>query len=305
MQHETFLLLNLLDRPRDAGLRLVYADWLEQDGQDALARWHRLNSSISKMVPGDKQRRWASNCARELAACHVGQWVELCGLLFSWDAIIQVLRQRLAETIAWCQSPDREGLRTSGLLPRQSHGLDRGPLWQCASATARTSLVHQLANRRAANLSKADVGVEPLPDAPLPGRLLLFDVDRSRQEGRATLYTGGYLDSYQTPPWDTWIAYFDDGAPGRLQAQRHWEAEWIMRRPVKPVTFPAYTAAWVPAEFVEKVEWGYEVLDKPPFEWAENVDCALTKWLGKLGFVTPAAGPRSLMRREQRTSQMR
>jgi uncharacterized protein (TIGR02996 family) len=304
MREETGLLLNLLDRPRDTGLRMVYADWLEQNGQEALAQWHRLNAAKMALPPSERKRRLVSDRPTELAARHAGQWVELCGLLFSWDAVIEALRLRLAETIAWCQRPEQDGLRTQGLLPRHNVGRAIEPLWRWSSATARVGVVHRLANRRAAHLAVAGLPVDPLPEI-LPGRLLLFDPDRALHDGRATLYTGGYFDGYQTPPWDTWVAYFDDGAGGRRKAQRHWEAEWIVRRPVKPIAFPAYVATWVPENLVEKVDWGYEVLDKPPFQWAEDVDCELTGRLGKLGLVARAPAPRSLMRREQRTKQMR
>ena len=56
MTNETALLLALLDRPADAEARLVYADWLEDEGQDDLAEWQRLHAMLPRFARTERRR---------------------------------------------------------------------------------------------------------------------------------------------------------------------------------------------------------------------------------------------------------
>lgn len=42
-----------------------------------------------------------------------------------------------------------------------------------------------------------------------PGRLLAWERDSTVDDGVGESLTGGYLDSSELPPWDTWIAYIE------------------------------------------------------------------------------------------------
>jgi uncharacterized protein (TIGR02996 family) len=286
MIDEVALLLTLLDRPGDAEARLVYADWLEDTGQDDLAQWLRLYAALPGLAPG--ARRHCELRLRELWETHRKDWVDLGGTVLTWQSALLLFRRRLAEVIAWCSEREYQVLRTPELMPH----LDRGAsgveaLWRCRRDGQRCRLVHQLAQRRAAQLNKLDIFPEPGASGLASGRLLLFDPNEAIGERCAPLTSGGFIDAYLAPAWDTWLAYFDDGAEGHRRAHTHWEAEWIVQRKVEPVPYPSYLVAWVPPALVPAVDWDRAVNARASLEWAENVDCELSMRLRELGWFKP------------------
>src|SRR5438093_3635111 len=70
MHDEEALLLTVLDRPHEPAVRLVYADWLEDHGQDELAESLRLQATAPR-APAARYR------LRELHERHRTEWVEL------------------------------------------------------------------------------------------------------------------------------------------------------------------------------------------------------------------------------------
>jgi uncharacterized protein (TIGR02996 family) len=298
MTDEEALVLTLLDRPGDADTCLVYADWLEEHGQDDLAQWLRLRVALWQHRGDARQHEARLGALRQ---AHLGDWVELAGVVLTWASALALLRRRLVETAAWCADRDLRGFRSPELLPRAvwytNHYVSGDEdLWHLPHPGERTRFIHTLANRRAAAV--AAQGLES--DANLAaGRLLLFEPDRAQFDSAVRIGSGGYLDGHQAPPWDTWLIYFDDGAVGRRRTQRHWEAEWIVRREVVPGAFASYLAAWVPADLVDAVAAGQRASADPPFAWAEDIECELTLHLREAGWWRPAAPVHAVARRQQ------
>jgi uncharacterized protein (TIGR02996 family) len=287
MTDEVALLLTLLDRPGDAEARLVYADWLEDQGQNDLAQWLRLHVALVRLRPGGR-RHHDEVRLRELWVSHRGDWVDVGGTVMTWSSALGLLRRRLAETIAWCTARDFKVLRTPALMPHLHSSVSSiEPLWRCRHTGERVNLVHQLGRRRAIELDKLHLLAEETATDLGGGRLLLFDPNAAAGDRRGL--TSGFIDAYRAPAWDTWLAYFDDGADGHRRAHAHWEPEWIVRRKVEPVPYPSYLVAWVPPALLEAVDWDRALSTRPSWEWAENVDCELSTRLRELGwFQTPA-----------------
>jgi uncharacterized protein (TIGR02996 family) len=295
MSDEEALLLTLLDRPHDPAVRLVYADWLEDHGEDDLAEWLRLHTAAR---PAYRQR------LRELRERHRHDWVDLHGVTLRWDGVLAVLRRRLADVVAWCTRREYKVLRTPELMPHLHNGASSiESLWHCRRPEERTALVHRLGNLRAARLDAFGLAPEETATDLAGGRLVLFAPDRAHGDGAARLNSGGYFDAYQAPAWDTWLFYFDEGAAGRRRAHTHWEHEWILRRKVLPVAFASYLVAWVPPALVRAVDRARDVPGVPCLEWAENVECDLTVRLRELGWLHAPERERALARTEQRIGQ--
>jgi uncharacterized protein (TIGR02996 family) len=301
MIDEVALLLTLLDRPDEAAPRLIYADWLEEDGQNDLAEWLRLHAAVQRFSATDRRRKHHELRLRELFEAHRSDWVDVGGTLLTWGSALLLFRQRVAEAIAWCSERDSKVLRTPELMPH----LDRGasgiePLWRARRPWERMQQVHRLGQRRAAALGKLEIWPETPADDLAGGRLLLFDPDEAAGERRGRLTSEGYIDTYLAPAWDTWLFYFDDGADGHRRAHAHWEAEWIVRRKVEPVPYPSYLVAWVPPALVPAVDWDRSVNARPSLEWAENAECALSTRLRELGWFKRPARTKVEARTEKR-----
>jgi uncharacterized protein (TIGR02996 family) len=284
MTDETALLVALLDRPGDMDRRLVYADWLEDSGQNQLAEWLRLHATLRRAL-SVKQRRMHEIRLQKLREAHRKDWVEFGGLLLTWNSVLLLVAQRLAETLTWCSLGKQNQLRSPQLLPdRRSNASAIETLWRCRRPSSRSKVVHKLASRRAGELNQFEILMKP-PDWHLGGgKLLLFDADAIVPGSSGGVACCGFLDSYLAPPWDTWLGYFDDGAEGHRRAHAHWEAEWIMNRAVAPVPFPSYLVSWVPHEWIAAVDWARTRFARPNFDWAENIDCDFTARLRELGW---------------------
>jgi uncharacterized protein (TIGR02996 family) len=300
MTDEVALLLTLLDRPADAEARQVYADWLEDHGQEDLAQWLRLHAALIPLRPGVRRRHFEGRL-RELWQAHRADWIDFGGTVMTWSSALLLLRRRLAETIAWCMQRDYKLLRTPALIPHLDSGVSGiEPLWRCRRIGERVNLVHQLGRRRASELDKLGLLVEETATGLGGGRLLLFDPDAAVGERSGRLTSDGFIDTYLAPAWDTWLAYFDDGAEGHRRAHAHWEAEWIVRRKVEPVPYPSYLVAWVPPGLVAAVDRDRTVNARPSLEWAECVDCELSTRLRKLGWFKAPASAKVEARNEKR-----
>jgi uncharacterized protein (TIGR02996 family) len=292
------LLLTLLEHPYDAPTRLVYADWLEDRGEADLAEWLRLDTALMRLPPRDRPRARLERLFA-LQASHHDDWLALAGVMVPWERVLALLLRRLAETVAWCGQPDLAGLRTPELLPQARDGGPAvEPLWHCPAPEARTALVHQLAGRRARKLARR--GLEPAAADLAGGRLVLFEPERARGEAVVEVAGDGYLDRYQVPAWDSWLFYLDEGGEGRRRVHAHWEAEWILGRPLRPRVFASYLVAWVPAAAAAAVDGGCEAQAESALAWAEDVDCALTPRLRELGLLRPRLAAAAAVTRHER-----
>lgn len=300
MSDNDALLLAVLDRPGDAGVRLAYADWLEESGEIDLAAWLRVPARASPQAQRMHQMT--------LEAHHHHDWVLWGNVMLSWRQMLALFLRRLAEAVAWCNRAEAPVLRTPELLPQVSASRRSiEAFWRCKSPAARTTLVHHLAGRRARKL--VDLGMElGQPSLDLAGgRLLLFEPDRAQGEAAGSLYSNGFIDHYQVPAWDTWLGYLDEGPEARRRIHKRWEAEWIRGQSLGPQIFASYLVAWVPGPLVSAVDWGCSVQSVPSLAWADEVDCALTAQLRVLGLLPrrdpPAAA--ASQRRYQRERRVR
>lgn len=108
----------------------------------------------------------------------------------------EALRRRVAETAAWCApladaARPRDCLRTADLQPRR---LEAGYFETVSTvASSRRSRVRDCA------------AVDPSR-----GRLLVYFPDADLSDGAAEVESGGFFDVCNVPPWDTWVAFFQE-----------------------------------------------------------------------------------------------
>jgi hypothetical protein len=164
---------------------------------------------------------------------------------------LDVLLQRLTETIDWCtprasRSDPKHGLRTPELAPESLAG-------------SRKDVVRSVADRRHFELRWP----EPRPATGLGGgRLLGYEPDRNLSCGAAEGMTGGFFDVRNVPPWDTWVAYLYE------------------------VGGKEYLVAWIPPAFIELVAGGISVNPEECIWWVDESRTALSKLLQACGMLS-------------------
>lgn len=176
---------------------------------------------------------------------------------------LESLLLRLAEAILWCGSPrpykgptDPAGhLRTPRLAPYAFEVWGGGIQGQVA-------VVRSVADARRRALGRPATA----PAADLAGgRLLAFAPDDNLTDLAAEVATGGYFDSYNVPPWDTWVGYACE--PGRQ-----------------------YLVSWVPPVSVSTAEAGVLVNPERCLWWVDEEKGGLATLLRSRGFFTKPAG---------------
>jgi uncharacterized protein (TIGR02996 family) len=271
-QDEVFL-CDILGHPDDEGLRLIWADSLDERG-DPRAEVIRLQIELTHL-PEDAPRR-AELQAREqaLLAAHREDWVLSFGVVMTWDDALALFRRRLAETVAWCRHRDVPALRTPALEPTTplagfvGQGVHRA--WSSPSIPERQAILNDLANRRA-KLLRADGVLSPAPGGLAGGRLLLFNPDTTLCDEAAVPESEGFFDEHNVPAWDTWVWYVEDSKP--------WVSGWAMYE------WDSYLVAWVPGPVVALADAGIRVNPEECIQWASAVDIALTARLREAGLV--------------------
>ena len=156
---------------------------------------------------------------------------------------LDALRRRIAETASWCHpradaSRPADCLRDPDLQPRR---LEEDYF----------AAVGTVASRRSSRLGRAFPATDPSR-----GRLLVYFPDADLCDGAAEVESGGFFDVYNTPPWDTWIAFFQD-------AKQPQDA------------YVRYLIAWVPPQLEELVGRGIEVNPEQCIAWLEDTNCAM------------------------------
>jgi hypothetical protein len=133
-----------------------------------------------------------------------------------------------------------------------------------------------------------DVGIHPQEPATdlAGGRLLLFAPDETLSDGAADVSSGGFFDSDNVPPWDTWVAYIDDLAidpqfdhPWFLGAYHDYQK--ITHQPM-PLS---YLVCWVPPCLLEVAEAGIDVNPEECIEWLADRDTDFTRALQGTGLL--------------------
>lgn len=132
---------------------------------------------------------------------------------------LQPFRERLAETISWCQR--RVAL---GKLPESL----RSPALAPPPATAWPTTIRAVAEARLRLLGRSwRRSLDPLGG----GLLFVYFPTPPHSGGRAAAASSGYLDERDTPPWDTWVAYVEE-------TRRSYVVAWA-----PPAALPFLTAA--------------------------------------------------------------
>lgn len=156
-----------------------------------------------------------------------------------------VLYSRLADAIAWCShilknSTLTASMRSSELAPQILH-------------EGRDDVVCNVISSRHWRIRETtDTPATVCPDL-LGGRLVTYFPDADLCDGAAQAESDGFFDAFNVPPWDTWVAYFEDnpGASG---------------------SYDNYLLAYVPQPFVPLVEGGISVNPEQCIMWLSDAD---------------------------------
>ena len=150
--------------------------------------------------------------------------------------------QRVAETVAWCLPRANPSEPLSSLRSAEIKGRDL--------ESSYVSTVRNVTQNRHYRLRSNGVVVES--QGLCGGRLLLYYPDADLCDGAAEAESGGFFDAYNTPPWDTWVAFVsDDGYfPNR--------------------SYASYLVAWVPPVFLEDAAAGVVVNPEQCIEWLDE-----------------------------------
>ncbi len=94
-------------------------------------------------------------------------------------------------------------------------------------------------------------------------RLLAYFPDAELADGAAEDETAGFFDLFDAPPWDTWVALFDDGHATSAHS--------------------VYLVAWIPPRFAEVAEKGIEVNMMGSLAWLATTQTAVSMYLRRSG----------------------
>lgn len=171
--------------------------------------------------------------------CVVGEWLEppvhaVSTPVAGHSDSREVLLVRLSETIEWCSS------RTDVSAPAtclRSLELSPNPLAGSPAEVVLSVACHRQVALRWPRL--------PPPADLAGGRLLAFAPSDSLSDGCAEQETGGFLNTENAPPWDTWIGV------------------------IREITGREYLLSWIPPAFVELVSLGIEVNPEECIWWID------------------------------------
>src|SRR2546423_208668 len=76
MKHHPGFLADILASPDDDAPRLVYADWLDENGQPERAEFIRLQCELANMSDGDGRRAALAKRERQLLRQHGRAWTD-------------------------------------------------------------------------------------------------------------------------------------------------------------------------------------------------------------------------------------
>lgn len=176
-------------------------------------------------APEIKQRRALATKAGELnRRTYLSHWPEFLKKIQYSRARRMFARSRLAEI-----SPLDAQLRSPELRPILPFDFHREK-W--------TGIVKTVISRRAEKLQLQKRSPMPANDLA-GGKVLLFSPEETLSDGAARYSSKGFFDDDNVPPWDSWVAFFDQ-----------------------------YLISWVPSQLVELVNAGVEVNPEQCTLWA-------------------------------------
>jgi uncharacterized protein (TIGR02996 family) len=106
------LLQSILDDPTADAPRLVYADWLEEHGEQARAELIRVQCEPARLPEGESRRAELEARERALLNAHENEWAApLRGLVDGWE-----FRRGFVEEVWFFSEPTPERLQAVGRL---------------------------------------------------------------------------------------------------------------------------------------------------------------------------------------------
>src|SRR5262245_56126322 len=252
MTPEDGFLIDILCHPDDPAPRLIYSDWLQDQG-DPRWEWVRKGCELLKLPRGSVERRRERDRFRRAFNDAGHHWPETEGLPMSWDGLVSVVRYRLAQTMAWCAGRG---------LPLRSAELSPGPEYQelvqwrsgAPADLERWALVVQnVALRRGDALAALGRAPRALAEGLGGGRLLVYLPELGRGEAVASRTRSEYLDEHLVPAWDSWVMYGREAPPDEPYGRAD-----------------VYVLSWAPPHLVADVERLQEAAPQACLVWAED-----------------------------------
>ncbi|HEV7224258.1 MAG TPA: hypothetical protein VGN42_16235 [Pirellulales bacterium] len=159
---------------------------------------------------------------------------------------------RLAQTIAWCRpralpKAPATSLRTAALCPPLLSN-NRDAAVRFVGVERERALGPLAPERRDYQTATPDLH---------GGRLLLYFPDANLSDGAAAAESQGFFDVFNTPPWDTWVGYFEDPHGGDR-------------------SYANYLVCYAPLHFFALAEAGIRVNPEECIVWALSAKTELT-----------------------------
>jgi uncharacterized protein (TIGR02996 family) len=256
MTPEDAFLLDILSNPDDPAPRLIYSDWLEDQG-DPRAEHIRDGCKVLEARAGTPQRRVLRELFRLRLTDQARDWAEVEGLVLTWRGVVAVFRYRLAEAITWC---------AGRALPLRSPELNPGEMTEFEGWGER---VQRVVLRRSQELGRIGKTPRWLADDSSGGKLLVYLPAVAISEPSIERGPVEYLDRWNHPAWDCWLVYGEEPDPS---------AEW-------GVSAGGYVLTWVPNHLVADINRAMVRHPRNSVRWAEDFDRYLIRHLRESGLV--------------------
>ena len=94
------------------------------------------------------------------------------------------------------------------------------------------------------------------------GRLLVYFPNADLCDGAAEAASQGFFDVYNTPPWDTWVAFVTEPAE-------------------RDISYSEYLIAWVPPAFIELAAAGIMVNPEECTQWLDGSGVSFARLVGR------------------------
>jgi hypothetical protein len=174
------------------------------------------------------------------------------------DERIPLLHQRIRECKAWLEISSYQ-LRSAVLEPPMLGMQDDTHKYGWLTEPYGRAIVEGLASLRGALVHARNP--YPLTETSLAkeGKLLLSAPHMGFLDGNTSAVTGGYIDIYDAPPWDTWLDVVDEVDI--------------------PDYYDTFLVAWVPMIMVSLVEVGIRTSPGRFLAWASDVNSKYTRQL--------------------------
>lgn len=168
----------------------------------------------------------------------------------------ELLRARLAETVAWCDSlGSLSELRSILLMPRLLHD---GP----------DDLICDLGQNRQLQLRYKGLEVSHHSRVAATGRFMLYLPDENLADGYAEEVSGGFFDVNNLPACDTWVTWIPDEG-------RAWESA---RRQL---------LCYVPEPLIEAANAGIDGNAEECIVWLDESDFSIRQRVEALTSAAP------------------